>query len=370
MSERYTPRELKAMRVAYLTQQNVPQAEIRRILSIASQAEVSRLVAMARKNGWFVSVFRPPNDVDPDEIGTPTYEFLEKLRYQVDKLSRENSGVPVEEVHVLYSGPPDTEYEERLRRFGHLAAERVVTLLSQAGSCAVAWGETIMSLINGIERCSPQQRPEMMFMPLSGEPLNYTDSGVSSSTAAERLTAVFGCDKKLSLRSVATRVPRELDEYTDVIRKFVKTCEHYDEIFGGDSSLIANVDAIISGIDDVKSSEDSAYFREAQEAEETNTRRLHQFAAGNLRGVWLERDRNDAEQLKEVADVNRRWLGIQRQHFEDCAKRASDRKQKGLGAGVLVVAVGEGKAKIVKRAIGMINHLIIDHVLAERIADG
>lgn len=358
----YTTHDRKAMAVAYLTAQRWKQDDIRKALGLRNQAEVSRLLSFARTNDWIVQTLKLPSNVNHDEIREMAFPHLNELRECLEKLAIQHNGVKPTEVHVLYSGPEGTDYAERLVHFGRLAAERIETLLSNATTCAVAWGQTINSTLDGLKSLTPKKRKEMTFMPVSGEPMNHIDPGVSPSMAAKRLAEFFGCsDNVLSLLSVAARIPSNHKHHASTIREFMACCHDYERIFGGKEPLIDNVDAIISGIGDARSSENDAWFRETQEAEAMKKNDLNCLTVGNIGGVWLPKDSANSKHLDKVADINGRWLGIQKNHFETCARVASP--------GVLLLAVGERKSGIVRRAVGLVNHLLIDHTLAQAIVD-
>jgi DNA-binding transcriptional regulator LsrR (DeoR family) len=76
--------------------------------------------------------------------------------------------------------------------------------------------------------------------------------------------------------------------------------------------------------------------------------------------VWLASDKKGA--AERVGKINSRWLGIQWSHFDKCSERAA--RGEAATPGVIVVAVGAKKANVVKRALGVINHLVIDTELA------
>jgi DNA-binding transcriptional regulator LsrR (DeoR family) len=289
------------------------------------------------------------------------FPSLEVLRRKLNDAARDNRGVPVKHVRVV-SCSGRLSRAERFLAFGQQAASYVVPLIKQARTCAVAWGRTVNCVVEAVPKQSTPS-PTLRFMPISGEPINHTDTGVSPSTAAKKLAQAFGCDEHcLSLQGVAARIPKEFDASAKTIRRFVNMCRAYEEIFGGKDPLIDNVDLIVSGIGDIDSSTSDPWFRETAECEGIND--LSQIAAGNVGGVWIPKDPRSTAQSRRIAQVNQRWLGIQREHFENCARRGDRRDG---GPGVVVLALEPAKAAIVLRAMGMVNHLIIEHDLAEAI---
>jgi len=75
--------------------------------------------------------------------------------------------------------------------------------------------------------------------------------------------------------------------------------------------------------------------------------------------VWVPKDPENEHQKERTKDINKRWLGIQNENIEVCAKRGDP--------GVVVVASQPAKALIVARVMGFVTHLIISQDLAEAI---
>ena len=70
-----------------------------------------------------------------------------------------------------------------------------------------------------------------------------------------------------------------------------------------------------------------------------------------------------------MAAINQRSLGIQKENFQKCAKRAAESPRE--SAGVLVAAHGRVKAEVVLAATreGCVTELVIDDELAEALSD-
>jgi DNA-binding transcriptional regulator LsrR (DeoR family) len=68
-----------------------------------------------------------------------------------------------------------------------------------------------------------------------------------------------------------------------------------------------------------------------------------------------------------VRGINDRWAGVRLEHLARCARAATG----GAGrAGVIVLAVGRSKAEVVLECVrgGLVNELIVDHDLAQALA--
>ncbi|NLF70997.1 MAG: hypothetical protein GX575_18345 [Candidatus Anammoximicrobium sp.] len=368
MTEQYTDNDLLAMAVALLTEQGFDQRHIQKHLALPNQEAVSRRLSQAKDRGWFVKRSNLPEEVR-EEVEGIAFPRLENLKTLLEQIRGPNHGVGITSVHVICSGQGNSANEMRsLQTFGNRCAECVAGLLQGAETCGVAWGRTIMCMVEGLERYRPNRR-EISFFPLAGEPFNHRDTGVSASTAAKRLAECFKSSKPAkSLHGVPLRIPRAMNGQSDTIRSFLAQCRDYNEIFGTATPLISKVATIITGVGDVASSEDDPWFRETRESEDMKSKELNALAAGNLGGVWLSRDRADARQEKAVRALNARWLGVQEEHLKACAERAAG-SSRGKPAGVIVIAAGAQKAGIVKRSLGYVNHLIIDHILADHLLD-
>ena len=367
----YDKRDVNAMAVAQLTMWDIAQDEICRRLNLSNQSEVSRLLKHAREKGWMKPALYLPDQPEVlQEVAVKAYENLPKLRQVLDDTRNQNNGQPFSNVHVVYSGDSDNE-SERIGRFGRNCADYLIHHLVNAKTCAVAWGRTIQSVVTGIEgrlpapsenRSSQGDEKPVKFMPLCGEPLNFVPQGVSSSTAAERLGDAFGLKSK-TLRGIGVRIPLRLEMHSQAIIEYLRTSQDYSAIFG-ERGLINRVDAIVSGLGDAQTSSTDPWFSETTQAEDLSAEDMAQLAVGNLAGVWFARDPDDKDQLRRVDELNKRWLGIGKAHLESCARRAAGGGTKER-PGVIVVAVGSSKKDIVLRAAGLINHLVIDHTLAD-----
>jgi len=368
----FSERDKQAMRVAWLTAQGWKQEAIQAMLNLKGQSEVSRLLSHARTEKWIRDELDLPKK--PKElIGEIQIQSIKKIRNLLAALNqvagqksdvKEGKGGLVRSVHVAYSGPPNTTEEQRIEAFGERASIRVLELLARATTCGVAWGRTIKSIVSGIQARHPSPRPELLFLAVSGDPMNHRDAGYSSSAAAEALGKCFGCKKTRLLQGIASRFPKRLQKDEKAIRAFLDFCDDYHRVFGGNNPEIADVSAILSGIGDATSSQKDPWFLETQRAEEMSAEKLNELAIGNLGGVWIERD-SKAEGI--VAKVNSRWLGIQKGNFLDAAKRAT--KADEGHPGPIVLGVGQSKAEVVLAALGMISHLIIDHTLCDRLCE-
>jgi len=357
-------RDCKALAVAYLTTINpdITQEQIQRELRIGSQAEVSRLFKHAKKSGWVTWTMNWPTSISEfeiEQIKRTVFQERNSLHQLVSSLARARRGVPIKDIYIVPLTVDGIDSEISHLIFARIAAPYVTDLIYRSRFCGVAWGRTVTSLIASMQ--TRQKKPDSIFIPVSGEPLNYKDHAASPSTSAQRLTELFGSKNNLSLRGIPARIPKDMDEDADVIRRLVHRSHDYRAIFvedQGGKPLIRKMDMILTGIGDASTSKNDPWFQEISELERPTN--LRQVTAGNIGGVWIPRDPTDKYQDSLLKSVNSRWLGMQEEHLRETAARAQSTR----APGVVVVAIEPEKAEIVHRSIGMINHLIVSEPLA------
>jgi len=360
-------RESRAKQVAYLVSQGKSQSQIRKMLRLSSQTEVSRLLKVAKAERWIEEWHLCLADAEIAKIEKYIFEKREKLIKKLEFAAYQNEDRPPPE-NVLVVHTSDDE-KKRLAQFGRRAAEYVDQLLkgSHVETCAVAWGRTLKSMIDALGQRNVAPQPTLRFLPVCGEPLTGHQSGFSPTSAAMELAEVFRCKQYLSLAGVPARIPKDFADkrkQADIIKNFVSMYRDYKKIFRSNSPMIDSVDMIVTGIGDVATSEGDHWFKETAELEGKEPSDLKEITAGNIGGVWLPRDPENDIHVKAIDEINRRWLGIQEEHFVKCAKRAKTDPKK---SGVVVLAHDARKAPIVERVMGMVNHLIIHEDLAEAI---
>jgi DNA-binding transcriptional regulator LsrR (DeoR family) len=347
-----------------LLSQGKSEAEISRLLG-QSATTTNRDKARAFEQNLidsfkkYVCIF-PPEFTEKDRYRVINYAFknYEPVLNFLRGLGKNSSGVELKSLQVLFPGDESLSDEDRIKLFGKMPGDTLIELIENCSICATVWGRTVKSTINGLEDYKVPNRPEMTVIPVSGEPVNFRDKGLSgtASQSAATLAKLFGCEAKcLSLQGLPARIPIKFDAQASTIRDFVGVSEAYKNIFLKNDPLIKKLDAVITGAGDVTSSANDPWFQETQSAEGYH---LGAITVGNIAGVWIE---NDLSVRDQVEAINKRWLGIQREDIMKCAKRASP--------GVIMLAIGRQKAEIVMKSMGMVNHLFIDNTLAGAIFD-
>jgi DNA-binding transcriptional regulator LsrR (DeoR family) len=381
-----------ALRAGYHRAQDpsLTQREIGERANLGGQAQVSRLLTVARERGYLREVFEFPPGL-PDEDRQRVMDSFFRLHSELEgalkqrarelNAARSDGGSPFKRLHVVAApGLDDGDEgarERAFQSFGTNAAEIVGGYIDEAAACSVAWGRTISATVRHVRTraAPPGQVWDKLFMPIVGEPTNYEPNGVSPTDAAQTLAAAWPGSEYLSLRGVQARIPRSVYERDsgNIARELVGYSRNYQRIFGAhgspDRPLIAQLPMMLTGIGDARTSERASgaagqadpWYMETSEAE---SRSVLELSVGNLGGVLLTRSDAPADDKHKVEQVNERWLGAQHSDFKRCSLNA-DMPQR---PGVVVVAVEPEKAEIVLEALYLTNVLIVSRQLADALA--
>lgn len=364
------------------------QREIGERLNLGTQVRVSRLLAIAKAEGYLVERFAFPTDLSDDErrgIERGYYARHTELEHALAAHARElndqltNGGSPFARLFVV--GTPDLDgddeqsMENAFRLFGVRAADVVSESIDQADTVCVAWGRTIEATLRALHPRT--QRYDKVFMPIAGEPINHEPNGISPSDAARALAAAWPGSEHLPLRGVLARIPRSVYERDEqgIARELVGCSQNYEEIFGRTpedrNRRMARVAMILTGLGDMQTSQGNAdagrptdpWYKETVQAEDQSVLEL---TVGNIGGIWIPRRDLTEEQHRAVRDLNARWLGAQAADLRRCSMTADLSRGR---PGVVVVAVEPEKADIVLEALYLTNILIVSYPLAERLAE-
>ena len=358
----------KLLAVAHLLSQGKQQKDIGDALGI-SQAEVSRASAKVRENKWLVTeVHFPDNisEIEKEEIRNLVFGQIDELKNKTEIAAhRSDNRVPIDEISVIYVSSSNKEPRAKFYRD---ASEYLIRLMLDSDVCAVSWGKTIAGLVKEISQSRCPKR-DITFFPTSGEPMNTLERGISPTDASHQLADAFKSEThKLSLQGLPARVPSQLSRNMDVIQQFIRTSDDYNRIFApidGESPLVEIADTIITGVGDADASDDDPWIHESDKKElaENPGIKISSVSVGNIGGVWLPKPDARSNHKRIVEEFNDRWLGVKKQHFESCCKKAAGKKR----PGVVVVAFEPEKAEILRASLGMVNRLIISQKLAERL---
>jgi DNA-binding transcriptional regulator LsrR (DeoR family) len=332
-----------------------------------SAEEVLRALCAARDDGLLESVpaEEPALPAVPAAPAVPSHKSL------LDLL-RERGGC-LRNVTVRQSGDPaapaagsKASWVERIRYFGSEVGPQLLSLLSESDCVGVGWGRTVAAAISGLKRAceSPPPRPRGPLVcvatvgGLVGELKVRAES--SSSILASRLAETVNGDWEHlytlhGLEAFISFLDRP-DEF-EAIRRRIERFPNYQAIFGshGQPGVIDRLDTIIT------SCGDAHHYNQFWTTElpriGVSPEKLNRLTHGNIGGVLLERAGLDSADRALFADIARRWTGITRRHYEQCARRKP---------GVVLLALGDNKADVVLRCVslGLVTELIIDEDLA------
>jgi hypothetical protein len=147
------------------------------------------------------------------------------------------------------------------------------------------------------------------------------------------------------------------NEEIEIVRKRINCFPNYQAIFGGPSEpgVIDQLDSILT------SCGNAHHFNQFWTTElprlGVSPEKLNSITHGNIGGVLLEREDLSTRDKALFDDIDRRWTGITRRHYEQCAQRKP---------GVVLAAVGHNKADVVLKCVelNLLTELVIDEPLA------
>lgn len=376
MDVKSLPLDQRAQCAAYLrVRHNMSQIEIGNALGGLSQPHVSRLLTHAQKQKYLVVTERFAEErfssewiQQMDELLAPP-ALSEALHNYCDA-----HGFFQPNIRVFESGTGQTEVAltHRRNRFGRTASGRLAELLSKADTVGVAWGRTIRALIDGI---SASNRPVdtakvKKFLPVCAEFVKLTQRGYSASRLAERLDDIYnaGEGEAISLTGFPAFIPRAYGpDMQRSIRKLVTDTPSHAHIFSGDVPMVARLDMLISSVGSSQTPLLGA-LEELVHAGQVNATRLSELIVGDLSGILIPKPDLSKDDHALVDELNYMWTGIQLEHVQDLADRAS--KDPSL-TGVVIVALQAERGDVILELIrfGLVNELILDQAAAERLSE-
>jgi DNA-binding transcriptional regulator LsrR (DeoR family) len=274
---------------------------------------------------------------------------------------------------------------ERMEKLGAAAAPLVRVLLRRAKSCGVTWGGMLKNVITGLHDLpfpAPWTKEPIEFIPLSGEPLGKQRSSFSSSSLARDLGIIVNGDQydAPSLAMVPAFIPDGFRRHErDGVWKLIELVRSYDDIFGphhsnGDGEPHAarraprakRLDMILTS---VGSHDKPLGFGRGVLFDKMSVSydQLKSLIVAEVGGVCIPRANLSPEESDQLATVETSWTGLNLGHLAACATRGGD-PLKGP-PGVVVVSGGKGRGAVICELLkrGLINHLIIDDVLAKEL---
>jgi DNA-binding transcriptional regulator LsrR (DeoR family) len=354
------------------------QGEIGRSLGI-SQPEVSRRLADAQDKGW---------------LGAPSFNIVNPDIWKQAQDRFYSTADLTNEVRRRY-GPQG----QRLHRISLLHTGQggridiggvgvLHTLLAEAGTVGVTWGRTISRVVDALRRriaeTPVRERPgRITFVPLCGEPLADGDpASHSSSVLAARLTEIFSADHEAtaapSIAGVPAFIPLKVGRPEEVttIRRLISLVRGHARVFGipdgphGETPPLAeNLDAILTSVGRVDPDRRGIFLTERIQIGDISEAQMMRSVAGDIGGVIIPNPGIDAADEQRIGEMNANWTGVHLEHLRKCADAAHTGEFDPKRPGVVLLALGAHRLKVVLRCIelGLVNELVIDKELADRL---
>ncbi len=278
-------------------------------------------------------------------------------------------------IYVVDSGTfneAERMYQARLMQFGAAASPILAELLAHSHCVGVSWGLTLSAVIHALTPANCfrfHNHAPIRFLPTCGEPYGTPLRTDSSSHLAVELDQRINksTSHSLSLTGVPAVIPKEFTskDKMAVIQRFIRCCPAYREIFGNlepkSLRLIDTVDTLLTSVGTL----DRPWRMCGMELCEIGGIERQAFrdvVLGDIGGVLIHKEEKPApEEAARLKEIQQLWTGIQGADFFDAAHKADHNRP-----GVIVLAIGANKAKIIHRCVkqGLINHLICDEALA------
>lgn len=377
-------RKVDMLATVYLAKEGRKPGEIADLLGITPVA-VSRHLKLARKELYLRNeiVFVQEN-VSADEMMKVRQRVTRQaLENRLNELAYSHGTMRKLSLRIFPCGPCRDD-QERMRKLGADAALLVRQLLLRSKSCGVTWGGMLKGVVDGLRglhipgRWAGQE--DIQCIPLSGEPLGEERASFSSSSLAHDLGTILNGDQydAPSLAMVPAFIPdRFFKHEKEGVWRLIKLVKSYKKIFGPRTNGAAASSAGTGGmaqrlgmlLTSVGSHEKplgfgiGVLFKEMK----ISSSLLRSLIVAEVGGVLIPRDDLSRAQRKLLDTVQSSWTGLGLRDLEECARQGSDPFSG--PPGVVVVSGGKDRAVVVCELVkrGLINHLIIDEVLAEEL---
>ena len=352
------------------------QEEIGRALGI-SQPEVSRRIADAQDMGWLgtpsFSIVNPDVWKQAQDRFYSTADLTNEVRRRYGP-----RGQRVHQISLLHTGQDG--------RIDAGAVRVLQTLLSETETVGVTWGRTISRVVDALRQriagLPVRDKPGgITFVPLCGEPLADGDpASYSSSVLAARLTQIFdagdGAVAAPSIAGVPAFIPLKVGRPEEVttIRRLFSLVRGHARVFGIPDGphreappLAENLDAILTSVGRVDSDRRGIFLTERIQIGDISEAQMMRSVAGDIGGVIIPNAGVDAADERRIGEMNANWTGVHLEHLRKCADAAHAGEFDPKRPGVVLLALGAHRLKVVLRCIelGLVNELVIDKELAD-----
>jgi len=384
---RESPYLLEALQVAYYhCVLEMPLKSIAEILG-KSPATITRRLDEVRQAGWLRDhpEFTPPPDVWKELQSRMTCANVEAaLQNHFGRSLLQRVTVLPSPLRPSGSARSRETHTENVARVGLYAARRLEEALSVgAHVVGINWGWSVRQCVVNLRPDPTKKHHELRFVPLVGnlsldenDPHYEEAIECSSNRLAQAAATAFGAPRSPRL-STPAYIPRRFHaDARDLraIRDFIESDISYRRIFGGpvengvaQPSLIEQVDTLVTGLTSLDVQTLPIYrpglitpedLPVLQRAGVVGDLALHLLVEQD--GAGEPTDSASSPERELVAHINDLIVGASPQDFIRVAERVRSGQVNGLG--VVVLAVGAWKARILTTAIRLraVNELITD----------
>jgi hypothetical protein len=234
------------------------------------------------------------------------------------------------------------------------------------------------------EVVSGNDDPRPTVVPLAGDPQSADPADTGSSVIATDLSRLVNeilIEPHYSLGMVPAIIPEDFSkEELATVWKLIGKVDSYAQIWGRDETghkvrpgIIDSVDGIFTSVGPNR--RPLGWGKTSQLLRPDGIfKELPKLAYGDIGGVLIPRDRLTQDKKVMLEDVISRWTGLTLEDLKSCAARsAADRSNTPI-PGVVAICTGPERADFVFEVLqcaavrpGIINHLIVDDVFAQRL---
>ena len=367
-----TDADLNVKAAAFLYSMGRTQKEMAAELGV-SQPTVSRLILDA-KHQKFLTTELKLSDEDRRRVEAILYPEYELLKDRIRLVAEAAYVPPPATIRVFSAGrlPPDGVATPLNREtFASFVATHIIAQMKQMRLVGITWGKTLASVVHAVVEEHRGELPglKIAFFPLCGESVDFSVNEYSASTHAARLSKFVGEEGNASsLGSTPARIPAKYASLEPHgVREFIQESKAYRRIFLDADASVNDLDAILATAGAIYKDATDHFMADLISREGISADELGKWTIGDVAGVFLPRRDLLREHAERIESINARWTGVSLKQIRQCADRARKRPD---CLGVVLPVIGHSKAEITIEAIrlGLVNHLIVDHDLADAIA--
>ena len=371
--QKLDPREVEMIAVLH-AEHMMPQADIA-VLMDHNPTRVNRAVMEAKRDGLIVRRLEVTEKVSEESrLAANNLRAITPLKEALRALEQGKEEPCLQELYVFDSGKTSQDHDEPVRRFARPTAAYLSRQLIKGNvkHIGISWGVALLSLVDVLRVTlsnHPRKADSVICIPIAGSPPEVEAyNKTSSAHLAGALSRILNGSAQAAFSfSVGGWIPAGFSaRECAAIRKFCFASPSYEKAFKDHGGIVHQLDCVLTSVGATKDVE-RPWFKAAAQASTVSLDEFRDLSVGNIAGCFLPVPGLDARGRKVLDSVNQRWLGIQISHLQHCAATALRKRT----PGVVVVAVGEGKAPVVLEAIKhkLVNIVCCDMRLMKRLEE-